>query len=346
MAEHLPDLMYQDEIREVVGDTYRALPRGGGHRVAERLYGAAALTQLPRTAIDWALGVGDPVRQADLLPGEVVLDLGCGGGIDSVLAAHRIGPDGRVIGVDLLSEMCDRARDSADRAGVADRCQFVPGLMESLPLPDDSIDVVVSNGVLNLSPRKSRALAEAILRRKLDRVGFTDIRIDQGVPFGVDQAASYPLFTPEVVQLLRRSMPAARQRRIATAVLVRAVKPAAGRRTTRPPMADWRTGVTHLDDIDPDSVEAPGVTVRLLKRVEEIELKVLDVEPGGSTPFHTHSHAHEGIVVSGAGRLRLADHHEPLRPGSTFSVNPADRHAIQNAGDVPLRFVCMDCLLV
>ena len=385
------DLMYQEEIREVVRTSYQRIPTGAGRAMAEQLYAPDELATVPAVAVDWALGVGDPVPPARLTTGEVVLDLGCGGGIDSIRAAQQVGPTGRVIGLDLLPEMCERARRAADLAGVGERCEFVEGEMEELPLPDASVDVVISNGALNLSPRKSRALAEVarvlapggrlclvdlaveedlppevlasgaawagciagavserVLVKKLTRVGLTEVEVGGHVPFGVDDVASYPLFTRDVVDLMRRLIPSHDQSQIATAIVVRAVKPVEGvapDATALSSLALEPTHVGHLDHIEPDHVEAPGVTVRHLKSVEDVQLKVLDVEPGGSTPWHRHPQAHEGVVVAGEGTLRLEDRTEPLGPGHVFFVRPGEQHAIQCRGDIPLRFVCMDCFV-
>ena len=151
------DLMYKDEIQQLVVDAYRALdhPQGPG----TRHYGDEQLANLPDGARGWALGVGNPVAWADLREGEMVVDLGCGAGIDTLLAARAVAPTGRVVGVDLLPEMIERARAHAAEAH-AGNVVFHHAEMESLPLPDDSSDAVVSNGALNLSARKSRVLAE------------------------------------------------------------------------------------------------------------------------------------------------------------------------------------------
>jgi SAM-dependent methyltransferase len=154
------DLMFQEEIKQAVREAYAGISTGGGESVARRLYTDQELAEVPTGAVDWALGVGDPVRYAMLQPGQVVLDIGSGGGVDTILAARRVGPDGRAIGLDILEAMCERARRHAAEAGVEGWTEFLRGEMEDVPLPDESIDVVVSNGVLNLSARKSRALAE------------------------------------------------------------------------------------------------------------------------------------------------------------------------------------------
>ncbi|MGH9110830.1 MAG: methyltransferase domain-containing protein [Acidimicrobiales bacterium] len=262
------DMMFQDEIRDVVRTAYRAIPSGAGRAMAGRLYSEEELSSIPERAIGWALGVGNPVRHAGLSPGDVVLDIGCGGGIDTILAARRVGPEGRVVGLDMLPEMCDRARAAAQEAGTQAWCEFQHGLMEDIPLPDASIDVVISNGVINLSPRKGRALAEIarvlkpggrfcvadltvdddlpsevltsgaawagcisgalseqVLTRKLDTAGLGDVEMSERAPFGIDDVALYPLFTAEVLGLMRRLIPRDRHGRVAVGLIVRAVKP-------------------------------------------------------------------------------------------------------------------------
>jgi len=103
--------------------------------------------------------------------------------------------------------------------------------------------------------------------------------------------------------------------------------------------------VKRLDQVMPGPGAPAGVTVRVLKRVEDVELKVLDVEPDGSSPFHTHSHGHEGVVVAGGGALRLTDRSELLAPGDVFSIDPNEPHAIECHGAHQLRLVCLDCLI-
>jgi SAM-dependent methyltransferase len=154
------DLMFQDQIKDAVRSAYAAISSGGGETVARRLYSGEELAEVPPGAVAWALGVGNPIRYAFLQPGERVLDVGSGGGIDTILAARRVGPEGRAIGLDILEEMLERGRGHAAEAGVDGWTEFVRGEMEDIPLPDGSVGVVVSNGVLNLSARKSRALAE------------------------------------------------------------------------------------------------------------------------------------------------------------------------------------------
>ena len=179
----MKDLMYQNEIKDVVREAYGAISGGGGEVVADRLYSPEELAELPPGAVDWALGVGNPVRYAFLRPDEVVLDIGSGGGIDTILAARRVGPGGKAIGLDVVPEMTDRAKAHAAEAGVDRWAEFRLGEMEQIPLPDASVDVVISNGVLNLSARKSRALAEIFrVLRPGGRVSMADLTVEGELP--------------------------------------------------------------------------------------------------------------------------------------------------------------------
>jgi SAM-dependent methyltransferase len=186
------DLMFQDEIKDTVRQAYGTIETGGGEAVARRLYSEDELAEVPPGAVEWALGVGNPVRYALLQPGETVLDIGSGGGIDTILAARRVGPEGAAIGLDVVEAMLERARVHATEAGVAGSAEFVRGEMEDIPLPDGSVDVVISNGVLNLSARKSRALAEIF--RVLGpggRISLADLTVEGELPPEVanDQSA-------------------------------------------------------------------------------------------------------------------------------------------------------------
>ena len=177
------DLMFQEEIKDAVRQAYSAITTGGGERVARRVYTDDELAEVPQGAVEWSLSVGNPVRYAFLQPGETMLDIGSGGGIDTILAARRVGPDGKAVGLDILEEMCDRGRRHAAEAGVDGWTEFVRGEMEDIPLPDESIDVVISNGVLNLSARKSRALAEMFrLLRPGGRICMADLTVDGELP--------------------------------------------------------------------------------------------------------------------------------------------------------------------
>src|SRR5579883_1489947 len=130
-----------------------------GPESARRLgYDAAEIDTLPPRATESFAGVGNPLALGDLRAGEVVLDLGCGAGMDSLLAARRVGPTGRVIGVDLTGPMVEKARANALAAGVGN-AEFQLGEADHLPVDDGSVDVVISNGVFNLCPDKPRVLA-------------------------------------------------------------------------------------------------------------------------------------------------------------------------------------------
>lgn len=177
------DLLHQDEIRAAVRDVYSAIPTGGGEAVTRRSYSAAELADLPTGALSWALGVGNPIRPAGLRAGEAVLDVGSGAGIDTILAARRVGPTGRVIGLDMLSEMCARAAAHAREAGVDDRVELREAEMEAMPIVDATVDVVISNGVINLSPRKSRVLSEIYrVLRPGGRICIVDLVVDGDLP--------------------------------------------------------------------------------------------------------------------------------------------------------------------
>jgi arsenite methyltransferase len=186
------DLMFQQEIKDTVQQAYAAITSGGGATVARRLYSDQELAEVPAGAVEWALGVGNPVRYARLQPGQVVLDVGSGGGIDTILAARKVGPLGHAIGLDVLEEMCERGRGHAAQAGVQGWTGFLQGELEDIPLPDQSVDVVISNGVLNLSARKSRALAEIYrVLRPEGRICMADLTVEGELPPEVanDQSA-------------------------------------------------------------------------------------------------------------------------------------------------------------
>lgn len=261
------DLLHSQEVKDLVRDAYRHVPATTA-AVAHKIYTPEELADVPGSAISRALGVANHLPYADIQPGETVLDIGCGGGIDTIIAAHRTGPDGVVIGLDFLPEMLERTRLAASEAGL-DNIQTLEGEMEAIPCPDDSVDLIISNGVINLSARKARVMAECarILRpggrlcisdltveqgdlppeiltqpaawagcvagalaepdfiRKLERAGFIDIQIRHRQPLSIDDCALYPLFSDEVVALMRRLIPLERQQGVAVAVVVTAALP-------------------------------------------------------------------------------------------------------------------------
>ncbi|MGH2729379.1 MAG: methyltransferase domain-containing protein [Actinomycetota bacterium] len=152
------DLIHADEVKTLVRDAYCSIAADTS-AVAKALYDPEQLASVPQSAIERSLGVGNHLRFADIKQGDVVLDLGCGAGIDTILAAHKTGPAGRVIGLDFLLEMLERTAAAARDAGL-NNIETLEGEIEAIPLPDASVDYIVSNGVINLSPRKARVLAE------------------------------------------------------------------------------------------------------------------------------------------------------------------------------------------
>jgi len=128
--------------------------------ITSNLYDATQTGELPETAVLASLGCGNPTALAELKPGETVLDLGSGGGIDVLLSAKRVGPTGKVFGLDMTDEMLALANENKTNAGV-ENVEFLKGEIENIPLPDNCVDVIISNCVINLSANKERVLREA-----------------------------------------------------------------------------------------------------------------------------------------------------------------------------------------
>src|SRR3981081_1796074 len=167
--------MDRTDIKEIVKETYgQAALRGKSgsccgtadasgaacHPITSNLYDATQMEQVPGEALQASLGCGNPTALAKLNPGEIVLDLGSGGGIDVLLSAKRVGPTGKAYGLDMTDEMLSLANENKRKAGL-ENVEFLKGEIEHIPLPDNSVDVIISNCVINLSADKDRVLREA-----------------------------------------------------------------------------------------------------------------------------------------------------------------------------------------
>jgi arsenite methyltransferase len=178
----------QDEYTEVASCPWKGFHFHTGRFLADRLgYPAERVESLPDPVVESFAGVGNPFSWGDLVPGDQVVDLGSGAGFDALLAAQMVGENGRIIGIDMTAAMLSKACANAQLLGQPN-IEFREGLLEALPVESESVDVVISNGVINLCPDKAVVLGEAFrVLKPGGRLQVADIIVGKAVPDGAKQ---------------------------------------------------------------------------------------------------------------------------------------------------------------